>query len=220
MKPDFVIIAVDGGAASGKSSTSRLVAERLNLMHVDTGSHYRAVTFALLQKGVGPDDEAAVAERLKSIPLSTELDGRSARIALDGRVPTKDELRSEAVNNAVSPYAAVPAVRQFLFDYQRAQADIARENNFTGLIMEGRDIGSVIFPDATLRVFLEADAATRAERRAAEGQSDSIEKRDKIDSSRKTAPLTCPDGAYKIDNSNLTLEEVVEEIANAVSNCV
>ncbi|WP_269538690.1 (d)CMP kinase [Cerasicoccus fimbriatus] len=216
MNPDFVIIAVDGGAASGKSSTSRLVAERLNLMHVDTGSHYRAVTFALIQAGVSPEDEAAVAAQLRGLPLDTQLDGRSARISLDGKVPSDDELRSDAVNAAVSPYAAVPAVRQFLFNFQRSQADVARQNNFAGLIMEGRDIGSVIFPDATLRIFLEADAATRAERRAAEGQSDSIEQRDKIDSSRKTAPLTCPEGAIKIDNSGMTLEEVVDAISNLV----
>lgn len=218
MKPDFVIIAVDGGAASGKSSTSREVAERLDLMHVDTGSHYRAVTFALLDEGVPADDEAAVAARLQTIPLGTVVEGRSARITLQGKVPTQDELRSDAVNAAVSPYAAVPAVRQFLFDYQRSQADLAREKGFAGLIMEGRDIGSVIFPDATLRVFLEADAATRAERRAAEGQNDAIEARDKIDSTRKTAPLTCPEGACRIDNSRLSLEQVVQEITNAIIN--
>ncbi|WP_309382359.1 (d)CMP kinase [Cerasicoccus frondis] len=218
MKPDFLIIAVDGGAASGKSSTSRLVAERLNLMHVDTGSHYRAVTFALLQAGVSPDDEAAVAEKLQGLPLDTQLVGRSARIALAGKVPSENDLRSDAVNATVSPYAAIPAVRQFLFNYQRSQAGIAQAEGFAGLIMEGRDIGSVIFPDATLRIFLEADAATRSQRRAAEGQTDSIEARDKIDSSRKTAPLTCPEGAERIDNSNLTLEEVVDEIVNRVSN--
>jgi len=219
MKPKFVIIAVDGGAASGKSSTSRAVAERLNLMHVDTGSHYRAVTFALQGEGVSPNNEAAVSERLQSLPLDTQLEGRSARIALDGKAPSQDDLRSDAVNAQVSPFAALPCVRQFLFDYQRSQAAIARDHGFAGLIMEGRDIGSVIFPDADLRVFLEADSATRAQRRAAEGQSDSIEQRDKIDSSRKTAPLTCPDGAMKIDNSHLSLEQVVEMIANEATNC-
>ncbi|MGE9294730.1 MAG: (d)CMP kinase, partial [Puniceicoccales bacterium] len=88
---------------------------------------------------------------------------------------------------------------------------------FRGLIMEGRDIGSVIFPDADLRIFLEADAATRAERRAADGEQDSVEARDKIDSSRKAAPLTCPEGALRIDNSNLTLDEVVDEIVAAAA---
>lgn len=218
MKPDFVIIAVDGGAASGKSSTSRQVAEQLNLMHVDTGSHYRAVTFALLEAGVSAEDETAVAERLQSLPLGVTIEGRTARITLDGSVPTQEALRSDAVNAAVSPYAALPVVRQFLFEYQRSQADVAQAKGFAGLIMEGRDIGSVIFPDATLRVFLEADAATRTQRRAAEGQTDAIEARDKIDSSRKTAPLTCPAGAFRIDNSQLSLDEVVEIIVNEVSH--
>ncbi|GHC13560.1 (d)CMP kinase [Cerasicoccus arenae] len=219
MKHDFVIIAVDGGAASGKSSTSRLVAERLNLMHVDTGSHYRAVTYALMLDGVPSTDENAVAERLQTLPLDTVVEGGSARIALGGGIPTAEQLRSEAVNNAVSLYAAVPAVRQFLFDYQRFQAELARVNGFAGLIMEGRDIGSVIFPDATLRVFLEADSATRAQRRAAEGENDAIEARDKIDSSRKTAPLTCPEGAFRIDNSSLSLDQVVDLIESRVKNC-
>lgn len=205
-------IAVDGGAASGKSSTARRVAERLDLMHVDTGSHYRALTQALLEAGVPSDEETAVAERLSMLPLGTTLVGRNACIALDGVVPTSEQLRGEAVNTAVSHYAAVPAVRQFLFNYQRGQADFAREQGFAGLIMEGRDIGSVIFPDATLRVFLEADAVTRAARRAAEGQADAVEARDKIDSSRKTAPLTCPEGAFRLDNSRMTLDEVVEVI--------
>lgn len=218
MKSDFVIIAVDGGAASGKSSTSRAVAERLDLMHVDTGSHYRAVTFALLNEGVPPADEAAVAERLQHLPLDTRLEGRTARIALDGKVPGQDELRSEAVNAQVSPYSAIPAVRRFLFDYQRGQADIAREHGFAGLIMEGRDIGSIIFPDADLRIFLEADPDTRAQRRAAEGQTDSITARDQFDTSRKAAPLICPEGALRIDNSQLSLEEVVGMIVSIIAN--
>lgn len=216
MKPDFVIIAVDGGAASGKSSTSREVAERLNLMHVDTGSHYRAVTYALLKDGVSAKDEREIGQRLQALPLGSTLEGRSSRITLAGKAPTQEALRSEAVNQAVSHFAAVDAVRQFLFNYQRSQAELAQQNGFAGLIMEGRDIGTVIFPDATLRIFLEADAATRAERRAAEGQTDAIETRDKIDSTRKTAPLTCSAGALKIDNSNLTITEVVDLIAREV----
>ncbi|MGE9294789.1 MAG: (d)CMP kinase, partial [Puniceicoccales bacterium] len=125
MKGDFIIIAVDGGAASCKSSTSRQVAERLGLLHVDTGSHYRAVTFALLREGVPAGDESAVESRLGQIPLVTALEGRTARISLGGAIPAPEELRSEAVNTHVSQYAAIPAVRQFLFDYQRGQVDVA-----------------------------------------------------------------------------------------------
>ncbi|MEO0794117.1 MAG: (d)CMP kinase [Verrucomicrobiota bacterium] len=218
MNPDFIVIAVDGGAASGKSSTSRAVAERLNLMHVDTGSHYRAITFALMEIGVSSDDLDSVKNSLRSIPLGTNIDGRSARIAVHGEIPSDSQLRSQAVNASVSKFAAVPAVRQFLFDYQRSQADLARQSQFNGLIMEGRDIGSVIFPDADLRVFLEADTDTRAKRRAAEGQQDSVEARDKLDASRKTAPLTCPEGAFRLDNSSLTLEEVVDIVVEKATH--
>lgn len=210
----FQIIAIDGGAAVGKSSTSKVLAERLDLMHVDTGAHYRTLTFALLAKGVSPEDDLAAA--LERVRLETRLDGRSARLSVDGNVPEDAEIRSPEVNAAVSRFAAVPAVRQALFDYQRGQADVAREAGFAGLIMEGRDIGSVILPDADHRFFLEADAATRAERRAKEGQTDSIADRDKMDTTRKNAPLICPEGATRVDTSSRTLEEVIEHITKKI----
>lgn len=212
----FKLIAVDGGAASGKSSTSRLIAERHHLLHVDTGSHYRAVTHALLQAGIATENEQAVAQFLANVPLATEIDGRSALISLNGSVPQAAALRSADVNEQVAQVATLPAVRQFLFAYQRSQAELARQHNFAGLIMEGRDIGSVIFPDADLRIFLEADPATRAARRAAEGQSDAIAQRDAIDASRKQAPLKCPQGATRIDSSALTLEQVVNRISERI----
>jgi len=105
-----------------------------------------------------------------------------------------------------------------LFDYQRAQVSVARKEGYAGLIMEGRDIGSVIFPDADFRFFLYADEATRAARRAKEGQTDSIAERDKRDSQRKTAPLTCPEGATRVDTGPLTLEGVVEHITQIIEN--
>lgn len=212
----FIIIAVDGGAASGKSSTSRVLAEQFNLLHVDTGSHYRAVTAALLRQGTPVQDPQAVAGFLQQVRLDTQLDGRNARIRLGGVCPEPDELRSAQVNDTVSQVASQPAVRQFLFEYQRSQAELAREKNFAGLIMEGRDIGSVIFPAADLRIFLEADPATRAARRAAEGQSDAIAQRDAQDAARKTAPLKCPEGATRIDSSSLTLEQVVAKIGELI----
>jgi len=124
------------------------------------------------------------------------------------------------VNAVVSKFAAIPAVRKFLFDYQRAQKNVAREHGFDGLIMDGRDIGSVIFPDADLRIFLTADPAERARRRAAEGIADSISERDKLDSSRKAAPLACPEGAVKIDSTHLTLEQVVEKISATLDEII
>jgi cytidylate kinase len=128
-----------------------------------------------------------------------------------------DEIRSRAVNENVSLFAAIPDLRRALLDYQRGQADVARRHGFRGLVMEGRDIGSVIFPDADFRFFLQADAAERARRRIAQGQQDAIQERDRIDSSRKTAPLTCPPGALAIDSTHLTQEEVIARLAAPIA---
>jgi cytidylate kinase len=210
----FKIIAIDGGAAVGKSSTSKGLAERLDLMHVDTGAHYRTLTFALLATGASAEDD--LQDTLARLKLETRLDGRTARLCVDGRVPTEPEIRSTEVNASVSQFAAVPSVRQALFDYQRSQADVAKDEGFAGLIMEGRDIGSVIFPDAEHRFFLEADEATRAARRAKEGQTDSIAERDKMDKARKNAPLICPQGATRINTGPRTLEEVIQHIIERI----
>lgn len=208
----FLVIAIDGGAASGKSSTSRALSARFNLMHVDTGSFYRAVTFRLLEAGVSPTHEADVRAVLDRLTLGTRVEGRTAKMEIEGWTPG-DEIRSPQVNEHVSRFAAIPGVRKFLLEYQRRQADVARRHRFAGLVMEGRDIGSVIFPDADLRFFLEASPEARAGRRAAEGQVDRIHERDKLDSTRKTAPLVCPPGAIAIDSTHLTLDEVVETMS-------
>jgi len=213
----FQIIAIDGGAATGKSSTSRALAERLSLMHVDTGAHYRTLTYALLEKGVRPDDIEAIESELPSLAIGTELRDRRAFLSVNGSVPEDALIRSAEVNAAVSAFAAVKAVRDYLFKYQRDQAEVAQTNHFAGLIMEGRDIGSVIFPDADFRFFLFADEATRAARRADEGQTDSIQSRDQMDSTRKTAPLVCPEGAIRIDTGPLPLEGVVDQIYQIIT---
>ncbi|WP_269524278.1 (d)CMP kinase [Coraliomargarita parva] len=212
----FQIIAMDGGAAVGKSSTSKALAERLDLMHVDTGAHYRTLTFALLNAGAAPEAEHEIESFLKSLKLETMLQERSARLSVNGQIPEDHEIRSPQVNANVSKIAAIPAVRKSLFNYQRAQAKVAREAGFAGLIMEGRDIGSVIFPDADHRFFLDADEATRAARRAKEGLTDSIADRDKMDKARKTAPLICPEGATRVDTGHRTLEEVVNYICSLI----
>jgi cytidylate kinase len=216
--PGFKIIAIDGGAATGKSSTSRAVAERLSLMHVDTGAHYRTLTYALLQAGATPDAPERVAQLLDTLQLGTTIEGRSARLSMNGNVPADSEIRSPEVNANVSKFAAIAAVREFLFNYQRSQAQVARDHaQFNGLIMEGRDIGSVIFPNAEHRFFLFADEATRAARRAKDGQTDSIAERDKRDSQRKTAPMVCPDGATRVDTGPLPLEGVVDHLCAIIS---
>lgn len=207
---------MDGGAAVGKSSTSRGLAKRLNLMHVDTGAHYRTLTYALLRAGADSAEPEKATTTLAHLKLDTLLEGRSAKLSIDGTVPADYQIRSPEVNSAVSSFAALPPLRTFLFEYQRSQVGIARTKGFAGLIMEGRDIGSVIFPDADHRFFLHADEATRTARRAKEGQTDSIAARDQMDTSRKTAPLICPDGAIKIDTTPLTLEAVIEKITRLI----
>ncbi|MEO7415250.1 MAG: (d)CMP kinase [Opitutaceae bacterium] len=208
----FIIVAIDGGAASGKSSSSRTLSERFHLLHVDTGSYYRALTAELLRRGVAPGDPAAVKAALAHLKLNTRVNGRSAEMEIDGRV-AGEEIRSREVNDAVSHFAAMPELRSALLAYQRDQANVARTRGFRGLVMEGRDIGSVIFPDADFRFFLHADPDERARRRAGQGQEDSIRERDRLDSSRKASPLTCPSGATSIDTTLVTLEEVVDKMA-------
>ncbi|MBR6797303.1 MAG: (d)CMP kinase [Opitutales bacterium] len=215
----FLVIAVDGGAASGKSSTSRGLAAKHNLMHVDTGAHYRTVALSLLRRGIkNADAFFAAGKPLENLDLGTEVREREAAMSIGGTVPADAEIRNDAVNAVVSQFAAIPEVRKFLFDYQRSQKEVARERGFDGLIMDGRDIGSVIFPDADLRIFLTADPAARARRRAAEGIADSVAERDKLDSSRKAAPLACPEGAIKIDSTDLTLEQVIGKISDMISS--
>jgi 3-phosphoshikimate 1-carboxyvinyltransferase len=214
-KSHFIIVAIDGGAASGKSSTARALAGRFNLLHVDTGSFYRAVTAELLQRGVSKTDLPAVRAALAQLHLGTRLEGRQAVMEINGRA-AGDEIRGTAVNEAVSHFAAIPELRTALMAYQRGQAGVARSNGFRGLVMEGRDIGSVIFPDADFRFFLQADLAERKRRREDEGRVDKIQERDRLDLSRPTAPLACPPGAIAIDSTHLSLDEVVETAAKLI----
>jgi len=208
----FLVIAVDGGAASGKSSTSRALASRFNFLHVDTGAHYRAVALACLRAGVSYEDRSALHEFLRSMNLTALIRGNESLVCLAGQAPLLADLRSEAVNQVVSGFAAEPMVREAVKAYQRRQVILARERGFAGIIMDGRDIGTVILPDADLKLFLQADPATRQKRRELEGASDTVSDRDRKDSSRATAPLMAAEDAVVIDNSHLSLEEVVESI--------
>jgi CMP/dCMP kinase len=211
--PPLTIIAVDGGAASGKSSTSRALAERFNLLHVDTGSFYRHITSELLRRNVPHSDPAAINAVLPALKFSTQLNGRSAQMLIDGQ-PAGDEIRDKRVNEHVAHYAAVPEVREVLIGYQRGQVDVARLHGFRGLVMEGRDIGSKIFPEADFRFFLFADPVERAKRRAAEGRQDVIGQRDTIDSHRLNESAQ---GAIVIDSTQLTLDQVVDKMAGLIA---
>ncbi len=213
----FLIVAIDGGAASGKSSTSRALSERFNFLHVDTGSYYRAVTAELLRRGLRVDQVDEVKTALPSITLGTQVDGRAARMEIGGRVVPESEIRGPEVTAAVSHFAASPEVRAALLAYQRGQADVARAHGFRGLVMEGRDIGSVIFPNADLRFFLHADVDARAKRRELEGRADAVAERDRMDATRKTAPLVLADGAIDIDSTYLNLEQVVDKLAGLIA---
>jgi cytidylate kinase len=215
-QPPFKIVAIDGGAASGKSSTARALSARFNHLHADTGSYYRALTSDLLRRGASPHDIDSVKAELAKLRLGTRVSGREAQIEISGRVPG-DEIRSREVNDAVSHFAAIPELRSALLAYQRGQADAARDGGFAGLVMEGRDIGSVIFPDADHRFFLQADPAERERRRLREGQVDQVAERDRLDSSRKVAPLSQSAGSIIIDTTRLTLEEVVELMAAVIA---
>jgi cytidylate kinase len=212
----FIIVAIDGGAASGKSSTSRLLSERFNLLHADTGSYYRAVTAEMLRRGASSADVGSVKAVLAELSLKTRISGRSAQIEISGRVPG-DEIRGREVNEAVSHFAAIPEIRAALLAYQRGQAEAARKEGFGGLVMEGRDIGSAIFPDADFRFFLHADASERERRREKQGQQDQVTERDRLDASRKASPFSRPEGAVAIDTTRLAIADVVDRMASLIS---
>jgi cytidylate kinase len=210
----FIIVAIDGGAASGKSSSSRTLSERFNLLHVDTGSFYRALTAELLRRGVHASNIPEVTEAVHAIRLSTRVTGRTAEMEIDGRVVPDPEIRTLAVNNAVATFAAIPELRASLLDYQRSQVDTARRHGFAGLVMEGRDIGSKIFPDADLKFFLFADPAERAKRREQQGLQDQVAKRDTLDGQRLRESLQ---GATVIDSTFMTLDEVVQQMSATIA---
>jgi cytidylate kinase len=214
---NFPVIAMDGGAASGKSTTAKALCRMRNFLHVDTGSHYRAVAFACLKAGVPPVDGPQLRGFLDSLDFSSRLRAHESLICFgDDPPPRSSDLRSREVNQTVSQYAALPVVRDAVKVYQREQVDLARRHGYKGIVMDGRDIGTVILPDADLKVFLVADPSTRQNRRILEGGADVIAERDKWDSTRKTAPLKPAGDAVIIDNSNLSLEEVVQRILDLI----
>lgn len=214
---NFTVIAIDGGAASGKSSTSKILAERLNLLYVDTGAHYRTIAYMLLADNIYPENHDSIINKLLESKISTNLIGRYAQITINGKTMDDALLRSALVNQYVSQFAALPQIREFLLHYQRSLIDFAMEHHFNGLIMEGRDIGSIVLPDAHFRFFLEADPSKRIERRKLQGQEDSINTRDKLDLTRKASPMVCPPNAIRIDSSTLSLEDVVNSILKIIT---
>lgn len=204
------VVTIDGPAASGKSSIARRVAKTLGFTFVGTGSMYRAMTWAVLNRGIDPADPAAVADVLPHITFECPVRDGETHIRLDGHELNNDELSSDAINAAVSFVARVPEVRTRLVADQRSLTQLGP------LVMEGRDIGSVVFPDSPFKIYIDASEEVRAARRSAQGQTDNLAERDRIDKQRKSSPLVVPDGAQVIDNSAITLEEAVQQVLAAL----
>ncbi len=209
------VIAIDGPAGSGKSTVARLLAERLGLEYLDTGAMYRGVTFAALRRGIDPADT----EPVEHLAWSVELEVTTEHVRVDG-VDATIEIRGPEVSRAVSLVAANPGVRTEMVRRQREWA-----NERGGGVLEGRDIGTVVFPDAVLKVYLSARPEVRAERRAAEVSDLDYEtvaadmaRRDALDQGRDTAPLRRADGALELDTSDMTVDEIVAELARRIDD--
>jgi len=203
--PQHIVIAIDGPAASGKSSVARALAQRLSFAYVNTGAMYRAATWLVVSKGISPDDAERVQALMQSTKITCGLKNGESTILLDGTDPS-EHLVDEAVNANVSAVSSLPEVRRLLVEKQRAYAAT------NDLVMEGRDIGSVVFPETLYKFYVDASPDVRAMRRARQGLADSIAQRDKFDSSRRTSPLIIAEDAHVIDSSNLTIDGVVGEI--------
>jgi len=212
-----LVIAVDGPSGSGKSTTARGVASRLGLRYLDTGAMYRAVTWAMLERGVDVDDQDAVARAAADVRIDVGTDPTHPTIHADG-VNVSRPIREQAVTSAVSAVSAVPEVRVLMVARQREAIGEG------GIVIEGRDIGSVVAPDADLKIYLVADSGARAYRRAAEqGLSGEVAatkadlaRRDAFDSSRTASPLSQAPDAVVVDSTHLTLEQVIDAIVDMI----
>jgi CMP/dCMP kinase len=229
--PRFAVVAIDGPSGSGKSSTSKGVAKALDLSYLDTGAMYRAMAWYMLDKGVDIHDQDAVAGMVDGPTLLSTVDPDRPTISVNGRDVT-EAIRGSEVTGAVSPVAAVPEVRLRLVELQR-QAVARSLIGARGIVVEGRDIGTVVLPDATAKIYLTADAQARAARRALEdaqrsgggspsgdvaATAASLAARDAIDSGRAVAPLRKASGAVQVDGTFLTLDEVIQKIVGIVQD--
>ncbi|MBT8036880.1 MAG: (d)CMP kinase [Verrucomicrobiae bacterium] len=198
-----VAIAIDGPAASGKSTVARRLAQRLGLIMINTGAMYRAIAWTTIQKHVDAADARAVIAMLGGVEITCGVNDGGSTILIDG-VDPGDALREDPVNARVSKVAAIPEVRDLLVAKQRDYLALG------SLVMEGRDIGSVVFPDTPYKIYIDASEEVRLARRSAEGLADVVSQRDAEDSKRKTSPLIVADGATVIDSSDMDIDQVVE----------
>ncbi|RJO75572.1 (d)CMP kinase [Nocardia panacis] len=217
-----LVVAMDGPSGTGKSSVSRLLAARLGARYLDTGAMYRVATLRVLRAGIDPTDTAAIAAAVKELPLNIGTDPGRELIELDGE-DVAAEIRGGAVTKAVSAVSAVPEVRDLLVGLQREIALAAGR-----IVVEGRDIGTVVLPAADAKIYLTASAAARAHRRnqqnIAEGRGDDyaavladVQRRDTLDSTRKVSPLRPAEDAVLVDTSELTRDQVIDELYSVVA---
>ena len=195
-----IVIAIDGTSASGKSTNAKLVAKALDFVYVDTGAMYRTLAWYCLTHKVDVEDERAVAAACRKWKTSLECVEGHARLKVDGYYPAK-EIRTADVSAAVPHVAAVPKVREWMKQKQRECI------RFGSLVMEGRDIGTNVFPETDFKYYLDAHLEERSRRRAAEGVEENLAARDQRDSQRKSAPLMIALGAKVINNSQMTSEQ-------------
>lgn len=219
--PAAVIVAIDGPAGTGKSSTSRSVATQLRLSYLDTGAQYRAITWWMITNGIDVQDASAVATAADKPVIVSGTDAANPTITVDG-ADASGPIRTQEVTAKVSAVSAVPEVRTVITELQRSIAAGAPN----GIVVEGRDIGTTVLPDADLKVFLTASPEARAARRSGElkgkestdlaATREALIKRDAIDSSRKTSPLAKAADAVEVDTTDLTLQQVIECVVTLV----
>lgn len=221
-----LVVAMDGPSGSGKSSVSRAVATKLGWRYLDTGAMYRSAALAAMRRGVDVADDAAIAAMLADLVLNITTDPQNPGVSLHG-VSVDEEIRSKEVTSHVSAVSALPAVRTFMVERQRREVVNASEAG-TGIVVEGRDIGTTVLPNADLKIFLTADQEARAARRAMqdelEGREAKIDEtaaalaaRDKADSQRKASPLTKADDAVPVDATFLDLNGVVNVVLGLIA---
>jgi cytidylate kinase len=199
------VVAIDGPAASGKSSVARELGRRLGFIYVNSGAFYRAITWYILEKGIRTEDVDRISEALGSATITSCLKNGESHIIIDNVDPA-DHLRDDRVNESVSRVSRLPVVREIVAQklHEHACSD--------DLVVEGRDIGSVVFPGTPHKFYVDASPEVRLQRRAAQGERDEIALRDHADFSRPVSPLVIAEDAHVIDTSHLTVEKVVHEI--------
>ena len=220
MNTKKIAIAIDGPAGAGKSSISKVVANKLGYLYIDTGAMYRGVTWAVLDSHVDVNNQKEVEALLPSLDLTLEPTASACKVYVKGQDVT-DLIRQQQINENVSTIASYKGVREYLVERQQAMAAVG------GVILDGRDIGSVVLPDAELKIYLTASVDARAKRRWLEVQGTSneqpledikknVESRDEMDKNRDESPLICVEDAIIVDSSNMTFDETVEHILHLV----